>query len=43
MRIVGLLGVVFGFIISLLLLSFIICAFVLNGDFDYERKRKNNK
>ena len=38
MKIVGMLGAVIGLIISLLLLSFIICALILNGGSDEENK-----
>ena len=43
MRIIGVMGAIVGFILALLLLSFIICSVLINGEFIDERKRKNNK
>lgn len=43
MRIVGIMGVVIGFVIMLFLISFIIFCFIITGEDDYERTRKNNK
>lgn len=38
MKIAGLFGVVIGFIIALLLLSFVIYCFIISGGFDEENK-----
>ena len=38
MKIIGMFGVVIGLIISLLLLSFIICALIISGGSDEENK-----
>lgn len=41
MRIVGIMGVIVGFILFIILLSFILCAMILDGRItDYEERKK---
>ena len=40
MRIVGILGVIIGFIIGIILLSFILCAMILDGRIDFNENKK---
>lgn len=43
MKIVGVMGAVIGFVISLFLIGFIILSFIIKEEEYNERKRKNNK
>ena len=43
MKIVGVIGAIIGFILALLMLSFIICSAILSGEVEYEERDRRIK